>query len=156
MAGHHLAQLNVARALAPPESAVMADFMAALDPINALADAAPGFVWRLQTEEGNATSVHAFADDLILLNMSVWESPDALAEYVYRSAHRDVMIRRRQWFEKFPEAYQVLWWVPAGHIPSTEEAIERLQLLQKAGPGPEAFTFRLQFPPPIDGDVTDA
>jgi len=148
MAGHHLAQLNVARALATTDSPTMADFMAALDPINALADDAPGFVWRLQDDEGNATSVRAYDDDMILLNMSVWESADALAEFVFRTAHRDVMIRRREWFERFPQAYLVLWWVPAGHTPSVEEAVERLELLQKQGPTAEAFTFRQQFPPP--------
>jgi hypothetical protein len=154
----HLAQLNIAEPKAPPESPLLADFMAALDPVNALADASPGFVWRLQTEEGNATAYRAFEDSL-MVNMSVWESVEALREFVYRNGdHVDVMRRRREWFEKMAELFVVLWWIPAGHIPSIPEAEERLTLLRAAGPTPDAFTFREHFPPPDDserGAVTD-
>jgi Domain of unknown function (DUF3291) len=141
----HVAQLNVGRMVAPTSAPEIADFMAALDPINALADAAPGFVWRLQTGAGNATDIHAFDDELLLLNMSVWESIESLRAFTYTTAHTDVLRRRREWFERLDVAHVVLWWVPAGHIPSVGEAIERLERLRRDGPTPAAFTFRVPF-----------
>jgi hypothetical protein len=144
----HLAQLNIGRLLAPLDSEQMSGFVAALEPINALADSAPGFVWRLQTEAGDATALRVFDDDMLIVNMSVWESRAALSEFVFRSAHREVMTGRRQWFERMDEDYLVLWWVAAGHIPEVDEAKARLSLLQKEGPSPEAFTFRSVFPAP--------
>src|SRR5215813_12554389 len=126
MTNYHLAQVNIARMLAPLEDPLMADFVALSDEINALADRSPGFVWRLQTESGNATYIRPYEDDRILVNLSVWETVEHLKEYVYRSAHAGVMRRRRQWFEKFDGAYTALWWVEAGHIPKVVEAKERL------------------------------
>jgi hypothetical protein len=143
--GFHLAQLNIARFKAPMDDPAMAGFVEQLDPVNALADAAPGFVWRLQTEEGNATSIHAFEDDLMLVNMSVWESAEALADFVYRSPHVAVMRRRREWAERMKDVYMVLWWVPAGHIPTVEEAKGRLEHLREHGPSPAAFTFKARY-----------
>jgi hypothetical protein len=143
-----LAQLNVARFKAPPGDPVLADFMAALDPINAVADEAPGFVWRLQTDEGNATSIHAFDDDdLMLVNMSVWESVEALADYVYTEPHLAIMRRRREWTVRLAEQHICLWWIPVGVIPTVEEAIERLDHLRANGPTPHAFTFKKRFAP---------
>ena len=139
-----IAQLNIARAKAPLDSPALAEFVAALDPVNALADDAPGFVWRLQGEDGNATSIRAFDDDLIIPNMSVWESIEQLAAFVYRSGHIDVMRRRREWFE-FMRVHLVLWWVPAGEIPSLQEAQERLEHLLEHGPTPYAFTLKARF-----------
>jgi hypothetical protein len=140
-----LAQLNVARFKAPLDDPLMAGFVAALDPINALADGWPGFVWRLQTEDGNATAIRAFDDDLMLVNMSVWRSVEALADYVYRSGHLDVMRRRREWATRMAEAHLVLWWVPAGATPTVEQAKERLGHLREHGPTPYAFTFKRRF-----------
>ena len=122
-----LAQVNVARLRAPLDSPLLADFVADLDPVNATADAAQGFLWRLQTEDGNATSVRAFEWDAagsagVLVNMSVWESVEALAGFVYSGAHRQVLQRRRRWFERMAEAYTALWWIPRGHVPTTQEA----------------------------------
>ena len=148
MSAHHLAQLNVARALAPLDSPRMADFVARLAAVNALADAAPGFVWRLQTEDGDATAVRPYDDDRVIVNMSVWASLDALRDYVYRSAHTDVMRRRREWFARMADAYVVLWWVPDGHRPSVAEAVARLDALRRDGPTGHAFTFRAPFPAP--------
>ncbi len=148
MAAYHVAQLNIGRLLAPLDAPEIAEFVAALDPINALADAAPGFVWRLQDDEGNATSFRPFDDDTLLVNLSVWESIDALADFTYRTMHRDVLRRRGEWFTKLAGAHLVLWWVPAGHIPSLQEAKERLDLLRDRGPTPDAFTFRTRFPAP--------
>jgi Domain of unknown function (DUF3291) len=140
--------VNIARLRAPLDSPQLADFVAALEPVNALADGSPGFVWRLQTDDGDATAIRAFDDDMLIVNMSVWESVDALADFTYRSDHRAVMVQRRKWFERMAEAFLVLWWVPAGHQPSVDEAKDRLVRLQRHGPTPEAFTFRSPFPPP--------
>jgi heme-degrading monooxygenase HmoA len=145
---YYLAQVNVARMLAPLDEPLMAEFVAQLGPVNALADRSPGFVWRLQTEGGDATSVRAYDDDLIIVNMSVWESLEALTAFVYASAHRPVMRRRREWFSRFDGPYMALWWAPAGHIPSVEEARDRLDHLRDHGPTPFAFTFRQAFPAP--------
>ena len=148
MARYHLAQINVGRALGAPDSPVMAGFMAQLDEINAIADRAPGFVWRLQTAEGNATAIHAFTDPRMLLNISVWESVEALRDFVYRTAHSGVMRDRLQWFEKPTQAYMALWWISEGHIPTVEEALERLELRRRSGGTAEAFSFARTFPPP--------
>jgi hypothetical protein len=147
----HIAQLNVARAVAPPGSPELEDFIAALDRINALAEASPGFVWRLQSSSGNATDILVSEDPLFLVNMSVWSSAASLFAFVYRSAHAEVMKRRREWFEKPADAYQVLWWVPAGHLPTTAEALERLIMLRREGPTPRAFNFSRRYPPPAEG-----
>jgi len=152
MATYQLAQCNVARLRAPLDSPVLAEFVASLEPINRLADTAPGFVWRLQTEAGDATTVRAFDDDMLIINMSVWESVESLAEFTYRRAHRDVMRRRRQWFEKLAEAYLVLWWIPAGTLPTVSDARVRLGKLRGDGPSHEAFTFRSPFPAPDAND----
>ena len=148
MAGYHLAQLNIGRLLAPLDSRQIAPFVEALHPVNALADGTPGFVWRLQTEDGNATAIRAFDDDMLIVNMSVWESVEALGDFVYRSDHVAVMRRRREFFERMAEAFMVLWWVPAGHRPSVHEAKDRLARLRRHGPTQEAFTFRERFPAP--------
>jgi hypothetical protein len=144
----HIAQLNVGRAIAPPGSPELADFMAALDRINALAESSPGFVWRLQSASGNATDILVSDDPRSLVNMSVWDSVEALFAFVYRTAHTEVMQRRREWFEKPAQAHQVLWWIPAGHIPTLEEALQRLVDLRRDGPTERAFTFSRHRPPP--------
>jgi len=145
---YEIAQMNVGIIKGPMDSPIMAEFAANLDRINALADRSPGFVWRLQTEEGNATAIRPFADENLLVNMSVWRDLESLSEYVYRSAHAEILRRRREWFERMSEAYLVLWWVPAGHRPSIEEGVAKLEWLRAHGPTPEAFTFRRAFPPP--------
>lgn len=141
MSSFNLAQLNIARLVAPLESPTLVDFVENLDRINALADNAPGFIWRLQTEDGDATAVKHFGNDFIV-NMSVWKDVQSLHDYVYRSRHIDVMRRRKEWFLKLKEAYMVLWWVPIGHIPSLEEAELRLEHLRVHGPTSQAFTFK--------------
>jgi heme-degrading monooxygenase HmoA len=145
MATYHLAQCNIARLQSPLDSPQLAEFVAALEPVNQLADHSPGFVWRLQTEDGDATAIRAFDDEMLIVNMSVWESIEALAEFVYQSGHRDVMRRRRQWFEKPADAYMVLWWIPAGTVPSIPDAEVALQRLRREGPTARAFTFRSPF-----------
>ena len=148
MSAYELAQLNIGVIKGPIEGPVMADFVANLDRINALAERTPGFVWRLQTEEGNATAIRPFPDENVAVNMSVWRDVESLGKYVYNSAHVEVMRRRREWFHKMNEAFLVLWWVPRGHRPTIEEAIARLEMLRRNGPSAEAFTFRQAFPPP--------
>jgi hypothetical protein len=144
----HIAQLNVGTTMAPLDSPELADFVAALDSINALAEASPGFVWRLKSDSGNATDIRASDDPNFIVNMSVWESVEALFAFVYRSAHTNVMSRRREWFSKPDQAYQVLWWVPAGHAPTVEEALDRLEHLRRDGPTAHAFTFKDRYPAP--------
>jgi Domain of unknown function (DUF3291) len=144
----HLAQANIARMKVPIEHPAMDNFRAQLDTINALADASPGFVWRLQTASGNATDIHAFDDPQTLFNMSVWRDIDALHAYTYRSAHSGPLRARREWFEPAQAPSFVLWWIPALPIPTIEEAKARLALIAARGPSPEAFTFRDRFPPP--------
>jgi hypothetical protein len=145
-----LAQFNVALPREPLERPLLADFVAALGPVNAAADASPGFVWRLATADGDATGVRAQGDERLIVNMSVWESLVALREFVYsQRAHLDVLRRRREWFERLGEVAVVLWWVPAGHRPSVAEAEERLEALRADGPTPRAFTFRQSYPPPV-------
>src|SRR5471030_3440928 len=117
----HLATLNVGRLLAPLESPQIAEFVSQLEPINRLADGSPGFVWRLMTADGDATSIRPFDDDLILVNLAVWESLESLRAFVYASAHTQVMAQRRAWFESMATAHTVLWWVEAGHIPTVGE-----------------------------------
>ena len=141
-----LAQVNIGRLLASVDSPVIADFMAALDPINALADTSPGFIWRLQTTEGNATSLHSFDDELIISNMSVWASIEALRAFTYTSAHTGVMRRRREWFERM-KVFMALWRIPAGTLPTLQDAKERLAALELRGPTPYAFTFKRPFSP---------
>ena len=147
--GFHLAQLNVATLLAPLDDPRLKDFVAGLDHINALADASPGFVWRLVGEEGaNATDIQPTADPLLLMNMSVWTDAESLFDFVYRTAHTPVMAKRRDWFGRFEGAYMALWWIPAGTIPTINEGLSRLWHLDRFGPTPHAFTFKMRFPPP--------
>ncbi len=127
---------------------MMADFINALDRVNALAEASPGFVWRLQTEAGNATEVQAYEDPRIIFNLSVWESVAALKEYTYRSMHGEFFARRDSWFEKMDTPHLAMWWVPAGSIPEVAEAKERLQHLAHHGETAQAFTFRKIHGPP--------
>jgi hypothetical protein len=148
--GHHIAQLNIARAKAPLDTPLLADFVAQLDTVNALAEASPGFVWRLKSDSGNATDIRAYVDPLMIVNMSVWESIDTLFDFAYRTSHTKVMNRRKEWFEPLPEPHMVLWWISAGMVPTVEEAKRRLDYLAAHGPTTTAFTFKVRFPPPED------
>jgi hypothetical protein len=162
---HHLAQLNVARPVAPLDDPRMAGFMAGLKELNALADRAPGFVWRLVDDAGEDSTGLRLAEPSnpadagdpglgVMVNMSVWESVEALREYVYRSGHLEALRRRREWFRHTAlGAYQVLWWVPAGHRPTLDEAAVRLARLASEGPTPTAFTFRDPYPPPVGDPI---
>jgi hypothetical protein len=143
-----LAQVNIARLRAPLDDPLLAGFVARLDDINALADSSPGFVWRLTTEQDNATELRPYADDSIIVNLSVWETAEQLRDYVYRSAHTAVMRQRKDWFELFDGMYYALWWVPAGHIPTVAEAKERLEHLRAHGETQDGFSFKHLFPPP--------
>ena len=149
--GYQLAQLNIGHMKGPMDSPVMAEFAASLGRINALADASPGFVWRLQTDAGDATAVRPFADQNVIVNLSVWQDLESLRRYVYESGHLDVLRRRREWFEHPKEAFQVLWWVPKGHRPTVAEAVGRLERLRRDGAGAEAFDFRHAYPAPDAG-----
>jgi hypothetical protein len=143
-----LAQANLAHMRAPLEDPIMEGFRVQLERINAVADASPGFVWRLQTEQGDATAIRAYDDPHVLFNMSVWESLEALHAYVYRSEHVGPLRDRRRWFVPMRAASLVLWWIPAGHRPTIDEAKARFALLEARGATADAFTFRQPFPPP--------
>lgn len=145
---YQLAQLNIARMKFTLEGPEMRDFVEALDPVNALAEASPGFVWRLKDDEGDATSFRIFEDDRSIVNMSVWESPGDLKRFITLPGHLAIMRRRGEWFEKLEEATTVLWWVPGGHRPDLQEAIERLGHLREHGPCNFAFSFAEPFDPP--------
>lgn len=155
MSAHHLAQINIARFRLPPDDPANADFMNALDAVNAAAEAQDGFIWRLTGAGDNAVDIDAFDDPHVIINMSVWRDMDALAAFVYRlGAHRDVMRRRAEWFEPLAVS-MALWWTPIGHQPTVEEGKARLAQLAQNGPSPGAFTFKTPFPAP-GGEQPDA
>jgi hypothetical protein len=155
MMPYHLAQANIGRLRAPIGDPIMEGFRTQLEPINALADRSPGFVWRLQTEDGDATAIRPYPDDdFMAINMSVWESLEVLQQFVYKSAHVGTLRGRREWFEHLDGPILVMWWIPVGHIPTVAEARERLAYLAEHGPTSHAFTFRTPFPPP-DGEVSE-
>ena len=146
MSTSHLAHANGARMRGRIEGSVMAGFVKRLEPLNMLADESPGFVWRYQTDEGDATEIRVFNDELILFNMSVWESIEALENYAYRSNHVEALQKKTEWFERANRASLALWWIDVGHIPSVEEAKERFDLLWHDGPSAQVFTFKNRFP----------
>jgi Domain of unknown function (DUF3291) len=151
----HLAQINIGRLIAPIDDPRIAGFVSQLDPVNALADAAPGFIWRLQSASGNATDIpYSEEDPSLMVNMSVWESVEALRDFVYASKHLDVFRERAKWFEKMDKPIYCLWWVPAGHIPTVAEGRERLEHYQKYGPTPYSFWFSKLFPVPEEEGVS--
>ena len=143
----HVAELNIGRTVAPLDDPALADFVDNLERINALGDASPGFVWRLQDEFGAATTIRAFDDPLMIVNLTVWETIEALRAFAYRSDHVEYLRRRREWFEPLDGPSLVLWWVPAGHRPTVDEARDRLDRLAADGPSPAAFTLKTTFPP---------
>ena len=149
MPAYHLAQINIARMLAPIDDPRMADFVALLTPVNALADRSLGFVWRLQTDSGDATSLKVYDDEMIIINLTVWENVESLREFVYKDAHYTVLRDRKRWFEKFDGPYYALWWIPAGELPSIEEARQRLDHLRQHGDTSYAFSFNDIFPQPV-------
>ena len=148
MTHYHLAQINIAKAVADLDSPLMAGFRSRINEINALADKAKGFVWRLQSEAGDATSIRAFPDPMTYINLSVWETPEDLKDFVYRSLHVELIRNREAWFSRLAEQHQAAWWVPAGYRPSAEEGRDRLLTLRLRGPTSDAFTLAKPFPQP--------
>jgi heme-degrading monooxygenase HmoA len=146
----HLAQVNIGRLIAPIDDPRIAGFLSQLDPVNALADATPGFLWRLQCTSGNATDIPFNEDPTVMVNMSVWESVEALRDFVYASNHLEVFRERAKWFEKMDKPHYCLWWIPAGHIPTVAEARERLEHYQQYGPTPFSFWFSKLYPMPTE------
>jgi len=147
----HLAQLNVGLLRAPMDDPLIDGFRTNLEPMNALADASPGYVWRLQDDSGDATGIKVFDDDLEIVNLTVWESAEALADFVYRSGHVEFLRRRREWFEAPSQPITCLWWIAEGTVPTVEDAVARLEHLRAHGPSATAFTIRHRFEP--DGTV---
>lgn len=145
-AAYELAQANIGRLKAPLDSPQLKDFVDNLDPVNADADAADGFVWRLEGDSGDATDIAVFGDEWLIINMSVWRDSNALTAFMYQGTHREMLARRREFFERVREVMTVLWWLPAGHRPTVAEAEARLLHLRANGPTPYAFTLRTSFP----------
>lgn len=145
MADFHLAQINIARARYDLTSPAMHGFVSRLEQVNALADASPGFIWRLQTEDGDATALRVFDDPLLVINMSVWRDIESLKNFVYRSLHSELYKNRSTWFDRIDSANQALWWLPAGSLPTIDEGKVKLQLVERQGETPAAFTFARQF-----------
>ncbi|MCU0569205.1 MAG: DUF3291 domain-containing protein [Oculatellaceae cyanobacterium Prado106] len=145
---YYLAQINVALMKAPLDDPIMAEFAAALDEVNAIADQSPGFVWRLKTESGNATDIRAYPDPKMLVNLSLWQSVEQLRIYVYKSLHGDFFVRRQHWFEKYSGEHFGMWWVPAGHWPTVEEGRAKLEYLELKGNSPDCFTFAKPYESP--------
>ena len=141
----HLAQLNIAKAKYSLEAPEIKEFVDNLEPVNNLAESSNGFIWRLKDESGDATDIQAFSDPNIIVNMSVWDSVDALKNFMFRTHHRDFLRRKKEWFHNIPEDSYVLWWVPVGHIPTVEEAVEKLAYLRSNGDSPNAFSFKSNF-----------
>jgi hypothetical protein len=147
---YHLAQYNIAWIVAPLDSPAMADFTNNIVAINQLAERAPGFVWRHQTEDGDSTAIRIRDDDRIIINFSVWQDAESLFQFAFYSGHADYYRRRKEWFTHEDEPYAVLWWVPAGHAPTVEEAEAKLAELARNGPTHDAFTFKKRFPAPVE------
>ncbi len=145
---YHIAQANIGRMFAPPDDPIMFGFTSQLNRINALAEAAPGFVWRLADSTGDATSIRIYDDPLIIINMSVWESVDLLFNFTYKQQHTEMIRGRREWFESLDVPHMALWWIPAGTVPVAQDVKERLDHLRDHGPTPYAFTFKVRFPMP--------
>ena len=144
----NLAQLNVARLKGPLDSPEMAGFVAQLEAIYAAAESAEGFVWRLKPDDPGVFGVSHGADARLVVTMSVWESIEALHNYVYRGAHRESLGNREEWFEKADGPNLVLWWIPRDTLPRVEQGMARLKYLKRHGPTAFAFTFNKSFPPP--------
>jgi len=155
MTNYHIAQVNIARMLGPIDCEIMASFVRLLEPINTLGEQSPGFVWRLKDDSGTATSIQVYNDPMLIVNLSVWESIDALYQYAYYSDHAAAFRRRREWFEKLEFPAFCLWWVAPGYRPSALEAKARLEYLKVNGPTPHAFTFRERFEPLLPSEWQD-
>ena len=155
MPEYYLAQINIARMLAPIDDPVMAEFVAQLAPVNALADSSPGFVWRLQSDSGDATSIQVYDDALIIVNLTVWENVEALREFVFKGVHHGVLRDRKRWFEKFDGPYYTLWWIPAGYLPDPQEGKARLEHLREHGDSEYAFSFKHIFPKPVEAETAE-
>lgn len=147
---YYLAQINIALMKAPLDDPIMAEFAAALDKVNAVAERSPGFVWRLETSSGDATDIRAYAEPKILVNISLWRSVEQLKVYVYKSLHGDFFVRRRQWFEKYQGEHFAMWWIRAEHLPTVEEGKAKLEYLELYGDTPQCFTFAKLYPPPVN------
>ena len=145
---HHswnLAQVNIARMLAPLDDPIMADFVNNLDRINKLAEETDGFVWRLVDETNNATSIKIFNDDFLIVNMSVWESLDHLFNFTYKTDHVEIFKRKKEWFTKLADAHLACWYVPNSYRPTIKDAEERLTYMNQYGITPYAFTFKKRY-----------
>lgn len=150
MTKYHIAEINIARMKGVNiNDPMMKEFVDNLNIVNQIAEKSNGFVWRLKDENNNATSINPYNDEQVIINVSVWENIETLEEFMYRTFHSEFLKRRKEWFSNFGKAHTAMWWVPEGHIPSLEEAVEKLDYLQKNGATINSFDFRNKFPPPL-------
>ena len=149
MPQYHIAEINIARMKGVDiNDPIMKEFADNLDAVNAIAEKSPGFVWRLKDDSNNATSFNPYNDEQILINVSVWENIETLEDFMYRTFHSEFLRRRKEWFKTYGTAHTAMWWVPVGHVPTLQEAVENLSHRQKHGPSEIAFDFRNKYPAP--------
>ncbi len=150
MINYFIAEINIAKMKGVDiNDPIMKEFVENLDSVNQIAEQSEGFVWRLKDENNNATSLNPYDDERIIINVSVWKSIETLENFMYRTFHSDFLKRRKEWFLAYGTAHTAMWWIPEGHIPTMQEAVDKLDLLQKNGPSPSAFDFRNKFPSPL-------
>jgi hypothetical protein len=149
MNNYQIAEINIARMKGVNiNDPIMKEFVDNLDSVNALAENSVGFVWRLKDDTNNATNLNPYNDEQVIINVSVWESIETLETYVYKTVHTDFLKRRREWFQAFGKVYTAIWWIPKGHFPTIQEAVDRLDYLQKNGATEYVFDFRKKYSPP--------
>ena len=151
MAKYQLAQINIGRIKgAGIDDPIMKEFVDNLDAINRLAETSAGFIWRLKSDDNNATSFNPYNDEQVIINISVWENIESLENYVFKTLHADFLRRRKEWFQKFGKVTTAMWWIREGEFPSVEEAVDKLARLQQEGPTSSIFDFKSKFPPPTE------
>ncbi len=149
MSKYNLAEINIARMIGVNiDDPVMKEFVDNLDKVNAIAESSDGFIWRLKDAENNATSFNPYNDEQVIINISVWENIETLERFMYKTLHSDFLKRRKEWFQKFGKAYFAMWWVPEGHYPTIQEAVDKLDYLQKNGASNLVFDFKNKYPMP--------
>ncbi len=149
MSHYFIAEINIAKMKGVDiNDPIMKEFVENLDAVNQIAEKSEGFVWRLKDENNNATILNPYNDETIIINVSVWKSIETLENFMYRTFHSDFLKRRKEWFLTYGSAHTAMWWIPEGHIPTMQEAVDKLSFLQTNGPSPNSFDFRHKFPAP--------
>ena len=147
---YHIAEINVARMKGVNiDDPIMNEFVENLESVNNLAESSEGFVWRLKDENNDATSFNPYKDEQIIINVSVWESIESLENFVFKTFHSDFLRRRKEWFKSYGKIHTAMWWVPKGNYPTVQEAVDKLDYLQKNGSSEIVFDYKNKFPEPV-------